>query len=854
MGGARWRGLLVGALIALSAATASAHGQPAELAFWGPFPADAARCQRMLSRATSVCIARVALLRGACLGATLNGGTCDQAALDAAVTDARQRALDRLERSCTVVQLQNLGYIDLQDAQKDITDACRQLDTAAMSAAFGPAMVGGTVASVDPTKAACVQAGSRESTRLLRYAMRTYQVALDRIAGTNLTAEQKTRLVDWARGRVARAQSASVAAIGASCPETTFTDAYRRGTDDFLGRIAAQAGCMVGFVYVQDAVTCPAPVCGNGMQERGEECDDGNDYDGDGCRSDCTKTQCEAFASTFDLVQRAIFENHGCANNACHGNAQSGGLDLRAGTSYDNLLDVPSSIDPARKRIEPGDAQRSVLFLKLASKTLPDQYPFEDLGTGTPMPLGNVPGLSEDELEAVRRWIVNAAPKDGAVAGVGDLLNACQPAPEPVQIKPLDPPDADQGVQLKMPPWIVPSHSEHEVCFGSYYDLTDQVPAALRGPNDTFCYNAEQLRQDPLSHHLIVNLYTGSYGPDDPSWGGFHCDGGALDGQTCDPTVKDACGADAFCITAIKDSVACNGFGPPDNGRAAVPFSGAQQANASSAFPAGAYRCVPLKGMIWWNSHAFNLTDKDGLLRAWINFTYAQPADRLYFANGIFDISAIFKMVVPAFQQEEVCNINVLPNDANLFELTSHMHQRGKRWRTFRGEFTCQGQTDAQGKPIPCDPLAPSQCNDGVACAAPDARDPMASLLYTNFTYNDPVVLRFDPPLVFTGTKAERSLTYCALYDNGFTDPSKVKRQSTSPPTPFGTSTCPQATNCYSGQVGAPCSGATTEERHRSCDSSPGAGDGLCDACTLRGGVTTEDEMFLLLGSYFVRP
>ena len=31
------------------------------------------------------------------------------------------------------------------------------------------------------------------------------------------------------------------------------------------------------------------------------------------------------------------------------------------------------------------------------------------------------------------------------------------------------------------------------------------------------------------------------------------------------------------------------------------------------------------------------------------------------------------------------------------------------------------------------------------------------------------------------------------------------------------------------------------------------AGDGLCDACTLFGGVTTEDEMFLLLGNYFVR-
>ena len=36
------------------------------------------------------------------------------------------------------------------------------------------------------------------------------------------------------------------------------------------------------------------------------------------------------------------------------------------------------------------------------------------------------------------------------------------------------------------------------------------------------------------------------------------------------------------------------------------------------------------------------------------------------------------------------------------------------------------------------------------------------------------------------------------------------------------------------------------------CDSQPGANDGDCDACPLKGGVTTEDEMFILIGGYFV--
>ena len=35
------------------------------------------------------------------------------------------------------------------------------------------------------------------------------------------------------------------------------------------------------------------------------------------------------------------------------------------------------------------------------------------------------------------------------------------------------------------------------------------------------------------------------------------------------------------------------------------------------------------------------------------------------------------------------------------------------------------------------------------------------------------------------------------------------------------------------------------------CDATAGAGDGFRDACPLTGGVATEDEMFVLLGSHF---
>jgi hypothetical protein len=70
-----------------------------------------------------------------------------------------------------------------------------------------------------------------------------------------------------------------------------------------------------------------------------------------------------------------------------------------------------------------------------------------------------------------------------------------------------------------------------------------------------------------------------------------------------------------------------------------------------------------------------------------------------------------------------------------------------------------------------------------------------------------------------------------------------VRRRST---TPENASPCPPVA-CVSGRVGAPCGGVGDD---RVCDSSAGANDGFCDACAITSGVSTEDEMFLLFGSY----
>ncbi len=632
---------------------------------------------------------------------------------------------------------------------------------------------------------------------------------------------------------------------------------------------------------------------------------------------DCDKS----FDSTYELIQAAIFENKGCTADACHGSAAGGDLRLTADVSYDSLISqpaetVPDGIIPGLRRVVPGQKDQSLLFLNLAAATLPGQWqaPLRS------MPLGLEP-LSFAELDAVREWIEQGAPRTGTVPGTGALLNACLPPAKPIAIEPLAPPAPGSGVQVRMPRWQLAGKTEDEVCFASYYDVTDQVPEQYRGPNgDTFRFNFRQIRQDPLSHHLIVDYYIGDLAPDSPIWGAYSCQGGDKHGESCSPTDLEFCGPEALCGTTAKTAVVCNGFGPADLNLTSRGFAGTQEASSQQKFPDGVYGELPLKGVLIWNSHAFNLTDEAGKIEAWLNFEFAEPEDQQTVVLNIFDTQGIFAMNVQPFEAQELCRHHVFPENTRLFELNSHTHQRGVRFRVFNGRYACEGGArndqpcspdggddgvvdvcgaggTCVGKVAPefgdCDGNGaigindltmavnvalearqlrdcPSSDRDGngrvsvaeliqlvrEALAGPVLRNAEEDLLYTNLVYNDPTVVEFDPAMPFPGehsSPAARTVTFCSLYDNGMTDASLVKRRATSPPTTGGLGgPCAVATGCTEGRVGQRCSGGGEEQRDASCDTTVGAGDGVCDACPLRGGFTTEDEMFILMGAFYI--
>lgn len=154
------------------------------------------------------------------------------------------------------------------------------------------------------------------------------------------------------------------------------------------------------------------------------------------------QSSCAAPTSTYDLIQRGIFEVHGCTMSYCHGDNAQEGVDLRAGQSYASLFPQAEDSSDAEAteqdydEVEPGYPDESFLWLKLAAKTLGMKGV-----PGAPMPVGRLP-ISSDELEGVRLWILAGAPKDGFVDGVSALIQPCAPMqPTDPSIPPLCSPD-----------------------------------------------------------------------------------------------------------------------------------------------------------------------------------------------------------------------------------------------------------------------------------------------------------------------------------------------------------------------------------------------------------------------------
>ncbi len=402
---------------------ARAHQVAAPLAEWDHFATATANCQRVLGRAVGLCVWRAVNAQNRCLAAEMKDAPCDRAAMQAAELDTRSQIVRLIDRKCGSEDLQHLRYSGRDDAVADVLQACRETETAATSAIWGPVIVGGRAAAAPAAERACITANARIASRLLRLSTRLQQRALNRIAGGDLNLEEKDHELAAARAMVDRVRQRAQARLLERCPGNAIESIYGRDAATVLNGVLQRGECLNGYIYIVDGATsCPPPVCGNGIVESGEECDDGNDHEGDACSATCTKAECDVFSNTYDLIQKAIFENRGCTAELCHtSDSAAGGLDLSAGASYADLIDVPADSAEGFKRVDPGNSANSLLWVNVAAKVLADEV----RAPLRAMPLGP-DALSMDEVEALRLWIESGgATRTETVPGTTELLDTC---------------------------------------------------------------------------------------------------------------------------------------------------------------------------------------------------------------------------------------------------------------------------------------------------------------------------------------------------------------------------------------------------------------------------------------------
>jgi cysteine-rich repeat protein len=278
-------GLAAALLLAclVRADSARAHGTPVDLAFWGDFPPAVAACQRAIGSAAAACGLQTWRLQRQCGLDRLRGVGCDETAVDNGVQAARRAAQNVVTAACTTAQVSQLQFLGTFEAGMDVNTFCRDLQTAATSLLLDPL----PAAPASAAALACVNATLRSVAKLFGASFRSRRRLLDRIAIGAFPPPRKRLMRDASTADIAAAATALQGEIDRSCAADTFSAFFRQTPAEVLAKLSTRADCLAGQTYAQGGILCPAPVCGNRMIERDEECDDGNAASGDGCNADC---------------------------------------------------------------------------------------------------------------------------------------------------------------------------------------------------------------------------------------------------------------------------------------------------------------------------------------------------------------------------------------------------------------------------------------------------------------------------------------------------------------------------------------------------------------------------------------
>ena len=368
--------------------------------------------------------------------------------------------------------------------------------------------------------------------------------------------------------------------------------------------------------------------------------------------------------SAYHDIQEYVFDKS-CASSTCHAApANSFGLNLTYGLSYENLVgrapNNPAAAAAGMKLVDPGNPDNSFLLTKLMGPTAPEQ--------GARMPF-NSGMLHNGKINAVRTWIEAGAPQTGKIAGIGDLGVLRDPDEK---FEPPAPPAPGEGYQLRLPPFKIEPGTEREIYYTT--QITDENGDPVQG--DIFI-NRVEIFYPAGSHHFILYRFT------EEGLANGVPERGITPGIGVDP-------ADSFRELDTQDPLVLGNFGVDR-----LFVVGTQTDDTLFQFPAGVGLRLPGDTIYDLNSHYINLLGDETLIgETYVNI-YTIPEEEVqYEAVEIFvsnrqinvppGTTRVAKMTW--YVEDELERRGHDPETAlNVFLLTSHMHRHGELFEIFQG-------------------------------------------------------------------------------------------------------------------------------------------------------------------------
>lgn len=357
--------------------------------------------------------------------------------------------------------------------------------------------------------------------------------------------------------------------------------------------------------------------------------------------------QFASYNSTYEIIQGEIWD---VSCTSCHvagsSFARQSDLVLTEDVSYEQLMNrLPNNTAALEdglvllgdKGLE--SVYQSFLWEKINAQDL-EHYYADHPNYGSIMPLGD-DFLTNGQLEFIREWIVNGAPKDGFVADVALLENEERYEATPFEV--LEKPE--QGYQFHVGPFDVAAGEDRELF--TYQKLNNE--------SDVFVKEIE-ITMRPGSHHFILYNF-----PEDHPATQIPPEG----------TIRDVYHSNGSYNVITLFYMQYHQF-----------VAGTQWPRLDYQFPPGVALRIPANTGFDLNSHYANKSDQEIAGEVYANLHTVDESEVTHVAE-ILQLNNQ-NLSIPANQITTIEKTYYFDETVNIFQLYSHAHSKMTEFKVYQ--------------------------------------------------------------------------------------------------------------------------------------------------------------------------